>query len=131
MLVCDIDDDPIERLQAFAREHNIAGADFNGVGAFRQATIRYFDWESKQYRDNQVPGQVEVAAIAGNIALEPDGSGHKVHAHVVLGRPDGSALAGHLKSAQVRPTLEMVLNEHTVPLEREHDQQTGLDLIRW
>ena len=51
--------------------------------------------------------QVEVASLIGDVALSPEGQ-PALHAHVVLGRRDGSALAGHLGSAHVRPTLEVI-----------------------
>lgn len=64
----------------------------------------------------------------GDIAVE-DGK-KKVHAHVVLGRRDGSAWGGHLLAAKVRPTLEVVLTESPSYLRRVHDPESGLALIR-
>jgi predicted DNA-binding protein with PD1-like motif len=49
----------------------------------------------------------------------------------VLGRRDGSACGGHLLSAKVRPTLEVILNETPSHLQRRHDAETGLTLIRF
>ena len=53
-----------------------------------------------------------------------------VHAHVVVGRPDGSTRGGHLMQAHVWPTLEVVLSETADYLRRRHDEETGLALIR-
>jgi predicted DNA-binding protein with PD1-like motif len=41
----------------------------------------------------------------------------KVHAHVVLGKADGTAPGGHLMEATVRPTLEIVTTERLVAAE--------------
>ena len=71
----------------------------------------------------------EVLALVGDIAVQEDG-GKKVHAHVVLGRRDGSACGGHLLAAKVRPTLEVILTESPNYLRRVHDRETGLALIR-
>jgi predicted DNA-binding protein with PD1-like motif len=49
---------------------------------------------------------------------------------VVLGRRDGSARGGHLLSAKVRPTLEVILTESPSYLRRAHDPASGLALIR-
>lgn len=54
----------------------------------------------------------------------------QLHAHVVVGKSDGSAHGGHLLSARVRPTLEVVLVESPAYLRRETDEETGLALIR-
>ena len=52
------------------------------------------------------------------------------HAHAVLGRCDGSTCGGHLLSAKVRPTLEVILTQAPSYLERVHDAESGLALIR-
>lgn len=127
-LIFDTDDEVISTLEAFARENDITAAHFTAIGAFRRATLAYFDWEIKDYRDIPVTGQAEVTSLVGDIGVH-DGE-VKVHAHGVLGRPDGSTVAGHVREGHVRPTLELFLT--TYPdgtLERVHDPETGLDLI--
>jgi uncharacterized protein len=52
-----------------------------------------------------------------------------VHAHVVLGKPDGTAHGGRLIEAHVRPTLEVILVESPSFLQRRVDAETGLALI--
>ena len=42
---------------------------------------------------------------------------------------DGSALAGHLGSGHVRPTLEVILTESPAHLRERLDPQSGLALI--
>lgn len=50
--------------------------------------------------------------------------------HVVLGKRDGTALAGQLLEGRVRPTLEVMLTESPTHMRRVHDPETGLPLIR-
>jgi len=71
--------------------------------------------------------QVEVLTLAGDIALEKGDP--KVHAHVVVGKADGSAHGGHVLSARVWPTLELVLTESPRALAKRSDPETGLALI--
>jgi uncharacterized protein len=52
-----------------------------------------------------------------------------VHAHVVVGRRDGSAHGGHLLRANVWPTLEVVVTTAPAHLRKRHDPETGLALI--
>ncbi len=75
------------------------------------SVLKYFDWETKEYVDNAVDEQVEVASLIGDVA-EADAE-PSVHIHLVIGRRDGTAMAGHLGEAHVRPTLELVLTEFT------------------
>lgn len=126
-VVFDKGDAVMEGLKRFAEENGLQGAHFTAIGAFQDAHLYYFDWESKEYQDIPVEEQVEVLTLAGNVS-RTDGK-TKVHAHVVLGRRDGSTRGGHLKEAHVRPTLEVVITEEPEHLRRTHDEETGLSLI--
>lgn len=127
-LIFNIGDEVMETITRFAREQGLTSAHFSAIGAFESATIAYFDWEKKSYLRNPMSEQVEVVSLLGDVAESEKGP--KVHAHVVLGRRDGSAMAGHLMEGRVRPTLEVILVESPAHLRRQHDDQTGLALIR-
>lgn len=116
-------------LRDFVRSHKIKAAQLTGIGAFAEVTLAYFDWESKSYVGNPVGEQVEVASMIGDVALSPLGE-PALHVHVVIGKRDGRAFAGHLQQAQVRPTLEVILTESPAFLQKVHDPQSGLALIR-
>ena len=127
-LVFDTGDEPVSLLTRFAEENRIHAARFTAIGAFQEAIVGYFDWQKKDYEKIPVREQVEVLALVGDIAL--DKGKPKLHAHVVLGKRDGSAHGGHLLNARVRPTLEVILTESPAHLVREHDPQSGLALIK-
>ncbi len=127
-LIFDTGDEVIAGLMAFAKEHKPRSAHFTAIGAFSDAVLAYFDWPSKKYQEIPLSEQVEVLTLAGDIAWKEDGE-PVVHAHVVVGRSDGSTRGGHLKAAHVRPTLELVLVEYPKHLERKHDPESGLALI--
>jgi predicted DNA-binding protein with PD1-like motif len=97
----------MRELNSFIREHAVESASITGIGAFRRALLRYFEWQTKQYKKISVDGQVEVLSVFGDVAVgeeEPS-----LHLHAVLGRADGSMAGGHLLEAHVRPTLEIIL----------------------
>ena len=127
VLVFDTGDDVTKELLAFARRQSIDAASFSGIGAFERVTLGYFELEKRDYKRIPVNEQVEVVSLVGNLARGDDGP--KLHAHVVVGRQDGSALGGHLIEARVRPTLEIVLVETPAHLRRRSDPATGLALI--
>ncbi len=126
-LVFDKGDDPIAELERFAREHDLTAASFTGIGAFEDVVLGYFDRGRKEYEEIPVAEQVEVLSLAGDVAVA-DGE-PAVHAHVVLGKRDGSAHGGHLLGGRVWPTLEVVLTESPAELRKSHDPETGLALI--
>jgi predicted DNA-binding protein with PD1-like motif len=127
-LVFETGDEPMSLLERFARENNVTAARFTAIGAFREVVVGYFDWENKEYLRIPIREQVEVLSLVGDIAIADRGP--KIHAHVVLGKRDGSAHGGHLLEAKVRPTLEVVLTESPAVLVRKHDASSGLALIR-
>jgi uncharacterized protein len=126
-LVFDRGDEAKSGLESFAAEQELSAAHFTGIGAFSDVVLGYFDWEAKEYLEIPVEEQVEVAALAGDVAAK-DGD-PQVHAHLVVGDRQGRAHAGHLLSGHVRPTLEVVLTETPAELRKEPDEETGLPLI--
>jgi predicted DNA-binding protein with PD1-like motif len=128
-LIYETGDEVVSLLKQFAKENKPRSAHFTAIGAFRDVVLAYFDWETKQYQKIPVNEQVEVLSLAGDIAWTEDGK-PAVHAHVVVGRSDGTTRGGHLMEAHVRPTLELILTESPRHLELKHDPQTGLTLIR-
>lgn len=121
-------DDVMSSLKQFATNAGLSAASITAIGAFLRAELGYFDWETKEYRPIPVNEQVEVASLIGDIAIGPDGKS-ALHIHVVLGKRDGSAVAGHLVKAEVRPTLEVILTESPQHLRKRHDPESGLALI--
>lgn len=82
----------------------------------------------KAYTNIPLREQVEVASLLGDVAEAE--SEPAIHLHIVVGRHDGSAMAGHLGEAHVRPTLEVILTESPAHLRKRHDPESGLALIR-
>ncbi len=129
VLVFRTDEELIGELKRFARENNLVGSQFNAIGAFRDVTLGYFDPDTRKYEPIPVREQVEVLVLTGDIAAGEHGP--SIHAHVVIGRRDGTAMGGHLLEAHVRPTIEMMLRELPVNLQKRHDPATGLMLMDW
>lgn len=127
VLVFEAGDEVVKTLTSFAKENRISSASFTAVGAFSDVTLGFFQPDRKNYRKIPIEEQVEVLSLAGNIAAA--GNQPKVHAHVVVGKSDGTAHGGHLLEGFVRPTLELVLTATAAPLERKFDPRVGLALI--
>jgi hypothetical protein len=126
-LVFEKDDEAVQELTRFAKQHDLAASHFTAIGAFKNAVLGFFDREKKDYKKIPINEQVEVLSLIGDITLsrgEP-----KLHGHAVLGKADGAACGGHLLEARVWPTLEVVLTESPAHLRRKLDAETGLALI--
>jgi predicted DNA-binding protein with PD1-like motif len=129
-LVFSPGDEVVAQLLEFAREHRLDASRFTGIGGFSEVTLGYFELDRKDYKHIEVNEQVEVLSLVGNIALKDGDHQPKLHAHVIIGKSDGTAHGGHLLHAKVRPTLEVMLIESPKHLTRYSDPQTGLALLK-
>lgn len=118
----------INNLMAFAKKEKVSICQFTAIGAFSETVVGFFDFSLKDYKKIFFDEQMEVLTLSGDISLFKDD--YKIHAHVILGKEDGSAHGGHLIKATVHPTLEIILNESPAYLQRQIDDETGLALIK-
>ncbi|WP_448256910.1 PCC domain-containing protein [Microbacterium aurum] len=127
LLVMDAGDEACAEIVGFARDRGIRTASLTAIGAASSVTLGYFAAEKGEYEFTAYDEQVELASFVGDIAWGEDGP--VLHAHGVLGRRDGSALAGHFRAFHVFPTMEVMLIETPTRVRKARDPQTGLELI--
>jgi uncharacterized protein len=128
-IVFETGDELATGLKRFAQEQSLASSSFTAIGAFSSVKLGWFNWETKKYqRSVDLDEQVELLSLIGDIALQ-DGE-PQVHAHVVVGKSDGTAHGGHLQEARVRPTCEVILTESPAHLQKQMDPDSGIALIR-
>jgi predicted DNA-binding protein with PD1-like motif len=127
ILVFDKRDDVRTNLLEFANTNRFTDAHLTAIGAFSEVTLGFFDRHQKTYKEILVKEQVEVLSFAGNI-VQQDGK-PRLHAHIVIGKADGTAHGGHFLGGRVWPTFEMILSELPVHLRRTRDEESGLALI--
>ncbi len=120
-------DEVASGLTEFAANHHIQSGHLTAIGAFRSAVLAYFDRDRKEYKKIPIDSQVEVLSFIGDFAL--DKGKPVLHAHVVVGFPDGHTMGGHLLEAHVWPTLEVFLVASPIPLQKQRDPDSRLDLI--
>jgi predicted DNA-binding protein with PD1-like motif len=129
VLIFNTGDEIASLLQRFAKRQGLAGSSFKAIGALSQAKLGWLNWETKKYDPACVlDEQVELLSLIGDIAFR-DGE-PQVHAHVVIGRSDGTAHGGHLLEAHVRPTCELILTENPTHLQKKLDPASGVALIQ-
>jgi predicted DNA-binding protein with PD1-like motif len=129
IVIFETGDEVASGLKRFAEEYKLADSSFKAIGALSHAKVGWFNWETKAYETAaEFNEQIEVLSLIGDVALK-DGK-PVVHAHLIIGRKDGTAHGGHLIEAHVRPTLEVVLTESSQPLQKTVDGESGLALIK-
>jgi predicted DNA-binding protein with PD1-like motif len=120
-------DEVISGLTDFAEKYQVKSAHFKAIGGWQKATLGWFSREKKMYKKIPVYSQVEVASMIGDIAIYKGKP--IVHTHAVIGLPDGATKAGHVLSAEVWPTLEVMVTVEPNAMERHLDPKTGITLI--
>src|ERR1041385_5989752 len=116
-IVFDSGDEVMENLKRFANENQLSASNFTAIGAFSDCVLGYFNFEKCDYKHIPIAEHVEVLSLVGDVTLG-EKSERKIHAHVVLGKSDGTAHGGHLLKAHVKPTLEVILTEAPEHLHR-------------
>lgn len=130
VVVLDTGEEILSSLKSFAHEQHLAASSFKAIGALSSVELGWFDWKAKEYRTAvKLDEQVELLSLIGDIALKD--SEPQVHAHLVVGRSDGTAHGGHLLKASVRPTCELILTESPEHLQKQIDPESGIALIRF
>ena len=119
----------VSSLKKLQRAENIKGAFFSGIGATDNAVIGVYAVNDKKYNAVTLTGDMEIAALTGNISVSEDG-GEYVHAHVVLGRGE-IAHAGHLNAAIISATAEIFVFVTDIAVSRRADPETGLNVFEF
>jgi len=120
-------DEAFSGLLEFARKYDVTSAHFTAIGAVNGATLGWFDPQRKMYKKIPIDGQHEVIGMSGDIALYQGKP--VVHTHMLVGASDGTTLGGHVLTAYVSPTLEVMVTVDPVTMQKRFDPDTDLTLI--
>ncbi len=120
-------EDVVQKLTSFVRERGIKAGMVSGIGAVSDITLGYFDPATREYHKEMLPGSYEVANITGNASIL-DGE-EMLHLHATIADTEHNAKAGHLFSAEVSVTLEVVIVPFPGVAERKMDEAVGLNLL--
>jgi uncharacterized protein len=114
-------------LKVFCAQSGILSGWVSGIGAVDGAEVARFVAETKQYVTKKLEGEHEITALNGNIAVL-DGKAF-LHLHISLTDTAFRGFGGHLLSAAVSGTCEVVVELLEGNLARAFDAEAGLNLI--
>jgi uncharacterized protein len=121
--------DLLAEIGAVADAHGMAVAELRAIGALQRARLSFYDQATQRYQEFSVDEPVELVSLLGTVSRR-DGA-TAVHAHAALAGHHGGCIGGHVARGCVVFACELVLQELVgKPLERAHDEQTGLPLWR-
>ncbi|TXH99408.1 MAG: DUF296 domain-containing protein [Rhizobium sp.] len=129
VVILDAHEEAFSTLTGFAVDQDLRAGSITAIGAFERATVGWFDFTERNYRKIPVAEQCEVLSLIGDIATGDDGKA-SLHLHAVLGLKDGSTRGGHFLEGIVHPTLEATIVETPAELQRRHQKDLGIALIK-
>ena len=100
-----------------------------GIGAVNKATIGLYEVSKQEYISTELSGDMEIVSLGGNIS-EMNGEVY-VHLHIALGTSDSNVKAGHLNSAIISGTGELIIDEIEGRVDRTKDDISGLNIFKF
>lgn len=116
-------EDLFPSLEIAAREHRTeSGSVLWGIGMLQDFEIGFFG--PNGYDKTVFSDRHELLGLHGSIAMRAD---PKIHLHATVGRPDHSAIGGHLFRAKAAVVNEIqIARFETIRFNRRFNEKTGL-----
>ncbi len=130
-IVCRIDkgEEVLEKIKEIALKENIKLANITALGATNDFTVGVFKTEEKKYYSNEFRGDFEIVSLTGTINTM-NGEFY-THIHMSAGNDKGEVFGGHLNRAIVSATCEMVINIIDGVVDRDFNDEIGLNLFKF
>ncbi len=117
------------QLKVICEREGIGLASVSAIGAVGAFTVGVFEPHTKQYKANTFEGDYEIVSLSGTVT-ELDGKFYS-HLHMSAGDNDGKVFGGHLNSATVSATCEMVIEVIDGRVDRKFSDEIGLNLLEF
>ena len=118
----------VETLKCVCKENKITLGSISGIGSTNKTTIGLFETGTKRYLSKELVGEYEITHLSGNISTM-NGEIY-IHLHVTLADSSYNAFGGHLNSAIVSGTCEVVIDVVDGEIAREFSEEIGLNLYK-
>lgn len=125
----DKDEEILEQVEILAKTEGIKLASVSALGAVKEFTIGVFKTDTKEYVANNFNGCYEIVSLTGTINTMK--GEFYTHLHLCAGNEKGEAFGGHLNRAVISATCEMVITVIDGVVDREFDEEIGLNLFKF
>jgi len=119
----------VTKLKEFCKEQNIKLGWIKGIGAVNKVKIGIFKVDEKVYYTKELRGDYEITSLLGNISTM-DGEVY-LHLHINLSDDEYKTYGGHLDSAIISATGELVIEAIDGIVDREFNQDIGISLFKF
>ncbi len=122
-------DEILESLESLVKKENIRLASVTGIGALGKAEIGLFNSRKKKYFSKVFQEDMEIVSLNGNIS-EMNGEPY-LHLHIALADESLKLVGGHLNYGLISLTGEIIVDTIKGEIDREFDEEVGLNLIKF
>ena len=124
----DKGDEIIASITALCEKEHFRAASFEGIGGCDHVEVGIFDPDKKSYITHVQDGLLELVSLNGNVTEYEDKP--YIHAHTVFAYHDeanrAQTLSGHLLSAQIGLTAEIVVTPVDLRISRKYIDELGI-----
>ena len=119
----------ISCLKSVCEGENVTLAYVSAIGAVGEFTVGVFSPKDKTYRANNFEGDYEIVSLTGTVTTK-EGQFY-AHLHMSAGDENGKVFGGHLNSAKISATCEVVIFIMDGRVERAFSEEVGLNLFKF
>ena len=116
-------------LKEFCEQEKISLAEVKALGAIDDFNVGLFDVEEKKYHANHFTFMAEIVSLWGTVTTM-NGKAY-LHIHLSAADKNGHVFGGHLNSARVSATCEMIVDVSGGTVERKFSEDVGLNLFEF
>jgi len=117
----------IETLKTFCKSNNIKLGSISGIGAANKIVLGLFETDTKKYLSQEFVGDFEIVPLAGNISTMKGET--YLHLHANIADIKHNSFGGHLTSAVVSATFEVIIDTIDGEVDRKFSNEIGLNLL--
>lgn len=129
ILRLDKGEEIVETLYNYCKQHGISLGTVQAIGAASTITVGYFNTTTKEYFSSTFDGDLEITSLSGNISTQQGET--YLHLHITFADEQSNCKGGHLNSATISGTCEMILTEIEDSVDRQFSEEIGLNLLRF
>ena len=119
----------ISKLVEVCEKEEVQLANINAIGAVGEFEVGLFNTGEKKYYSNVHKGDFEIVSLTGSITTKEGKIYH--HIHMSAADKENKVYGGHLNSAIVSATCEMFVRIIQGSVDREFNDEIGLNLFKF
>ncbi len=125
----DKGEEVVETLKQFCKDNGIKLGAVSGIGSTNKAVIGLFETERKVYQSMELTGDHEIDQLSGNISTMDNEA--YIHLHANLSDASYNCYGGHLNSAVISATCEIIVDAIDGGIDRKFSDEIGLNLCKF